>query len=255
LSESEAFDYFFGEGYVSEIVRPLSSGKEASVFLCRATESAGGGLLAMKLYRSRDHRSFKNDHLYKAGRVILKDRDRRAVAKKTRHGRSFEEGWWTGREWEVLHALHGVGADVPRPVAMAGDAILMEYLGDVETSAPQLRRVDLNGRQANDVLDRLLWNVELALRHNLIHADLSAYNVLWWEDRATIIDLPQAVDPRSNPHASDLLGRDIANVCRHFERYGVHRDPDAITRGLWMSFLFADFGAGDGLGVSFDGQA
>ena len=54
------------------------------------------------------------------------------------------------------------------------------------------------------MLDRLLWNVELFLGHNWIHADLSAFNVLWWEGRGTVIDLPQAVDPRSNPHAADL---------------------------------------------------
>jgi RIO kinase 1 len=240
LSESEAFDEFFGEGYVTQMVRPLSSGKEASVYLCRATESAGGGLLAMKVYRARDHRSFKNDHLYKAGRVILNGHDRRAVAKKSRHGREFEESWWTGREWEVLLQLHEAGADVPRPVASGDGAILMEYVGDEEAAAPQLRQTHLSPSEAKPALDRLLWNVELALRHNLIHADLSPYNILWWEGRATIIDVPQAVDPRSNPNASELLARDVENVCRHFGRYGVHADGKAIARGLWMGFMFAD---------------
>jgi len=80
----------------------------------------------------------------------------------------------------------------------------------------------------------------MALRRNLIHADLSPFNVLWWEGRATIIDLPQAVDPRSNPNASQLLARDVSCICRHFYRYGVRADPDEITRGLWMGFLFAD---------------
>jgi RIO kinase 1 len=240
LSESEAFDQFYGDGYVTKMVRPVSSGKEASVVLCRATESVGGGLLAMKVYRPRDHRSFRNDQVYKAGRVILNGHDRRAVAKKSRHGRGFEESWWTGREWEVLTELHGAGADVPKPVAQAGGAILMEYIGDDGSAAPQLRQARLSPSEARRVLDRLIWNVELALRHNLIHADLSPYNILWWEGRATIIDLPQAVDPRSNPNASELLARDVENVCRHFGRYGVHSDAKAIARGLWMGFMFAD---------------
>lgn len=240
MSEIEAFDYFFGEGFVTELVRPLSSGKEASVHLCRATRKHGGGLLALKVYRPRDHRTFKNDHNYKAGRVILNGHDRRAVAKKSRYGRQFEEGWWTSREWEVLQALHEVGADVPRPVAPADGAILMEYIGDEETSAPVLRRAQLSATEGREVFDRIMWNVELALRHNLIHADLSPFNILWWEGRATIIDLPQAVDPRSNPNASELLARDVENVCRHFERYGVRSDPDRISRGLWTGFLFAD---------------
>jgi RIO kinase 1 len=240
LSQSDAFDYFFGEGFVNKLVRPLSSGKEASVFLCRATDTAGGGLLAMKVYRDRDHRNFKNDQMYKAGRVILNGHDRRAVAKKSAYGREFEEGWWTYREWEVLQELSAAGADVPRPVASTEGAILMEYVGDEESAAPQLRQAHLTPQEAQPVLDRVLWNVELALRHNLIHADLSPYNILWWDGRATIIDLPQAVDPRSNPHASDLLVRDIENVCRHFNRYGLHTDPKGIARGLWTSFLFAD---------------
>jgi RIO kinase 1 len=92
LSETEAFDYFFGEGYVTEVIRPLSSGKEASVYLCRGTERSGHELLAMKVYRERDHRSFKNNQGYTAGRVILNGHDRRAVAKKTRYGRTFDEG-------------------------------------------------------------------------------------------------------------------------------------------------------------------
>ena len=51
---------------------------------------------------------------------------------------------------------------------------------------------------------------------------------------------PQAVDPRSNPYASDLLARDVENLCRHFERYGVHSDAKATARGLWTGFMFAD---------------
>ncbi len=240
MSQEDAFDQFFGDGYVTHIIRPLSSGKEATVSLCRATESAGGGLLAMKVYRSRDHRSFKNDAAYKAGRVILNGHDRRAVAKKSTYGREFESAWWTGREWEVLQQLHEAGADVPRPVASGDGAILMEYIGDEDHSAPQLRQVRLSQAEGKSVLDRLLWNVELALRNNLIHADLSPYNILWWEGAATIIDLPQAVDPRSNVNASELLARDVENLCRHFERYGVRSDAGAIARGLWMGFLFAD---------------
>ena len=116
----------------------------------------------------------------------------------------------------------------------------MEYIGDEWSAAPQLHRVELTPSEARATFDRLMWNVEMALRRNLIHADLSPFNVLWWEGRATIIDLPQAVDPRSNPNASALLSRDVANICRHFHRYGVQADPDRVTRGLWMGFLFAD---------------
>jgi len=155
LSHNEAFDYFFGEGYVTRLIRPVSSGKEASVYLCRATRSIGGGLLALKVYRDRSQRNFKNDQIYTAGRVILNGHDRRAVARKSRYGRSFEEGWWISREWEVLQTLHEAGADVPKPVAYTESAILMEYIGDEWTAAPQLHRVELSQSAARATFDRL----------------------------------------------------------------------------------------------------
>jgi RIO kinase 1 len=75
---------------------------------------------------------------------------------------------------------------------------------------------------------------------NVIHGDLSAYNVLVWEGRVTLIDLPQAVDPRKNRHAYDLLERDAVRVCDHFARYGVRASPQRIATDLWTSWQFAD---------------
>ena len=63
--ERESFDHYYGEGLVTDLVAPVKSGKEASVFLCRANpDMAGSDLLALKQYRPRDHRTFKNDHVY-----------------------------------------------------------------------------------------------------------------------------------------------------------------------------------------------
>jgi RIO kinase 1 len=240
LMDDETFEPFFDEGLITDVIRPIKGGKEASVFLCRAGSSTGTGLLAAKVYRSRDHRSFKNDAVYKEGRVITKRRVRVAVQKKTRFGRGFDEGWWVSREHEALTTLHPAGADVPRPMASSGSAILMEYLGDEDVPAPQLRHVALDGDEAASVFARLMWNVETALARNVVHADLSSFNVLYWEGRATVIDFPQFVDPRTNPNAPDLLRRDIANLCTHFRRYGLERDPEELSQDLWTRFLFAE---------------
>jgi RIO kinase 1 len=58
------------------------------------------------------------------------------------------------------------------------------------------------------------------LYRNVVHGDLSAYNVLVWDDRITVIDLPQAVDVRTNRHARGLLERDVVRIYDHLERYG-----------------------------------
>jgi RIO kinase 1 len=86
------------------------------------------------------------------------------------------------------------------------------------------------------MFDRLLWHVELMLSHNRVHGDLSAYNVLYWQERAIVIDFPQAVVATSNPHALRLLQRDIERLCQYFSRYGVEADSRALARDLWSRF-------------------
>jgi RIO kinase 1 len=75
------------------------------------------------------------------------------------------------------------------------------------------------------------------LAHDRVHGDLSAYNVLYWNGQATIIDLPQAVDPYANPEAFFLLHRDIERLCEYFDRYGVKSNPGQITRDLWARYI------------------
>ena len=61
-----------------------------------------------------------------------------------------------------------------------------------------------------------------------------------WEGQITVIDLPQAVDPRKNKHARGLLERDLVRVCEHFERLGVRTSPGRLTDDLWTAWQFAD---------------
>ena len=61
-------------------------------------------------------------------------------------------------------------------------------------------------------------------------ADLSAYNLLWWEERVWVIDVPQAVDLHASTVGYELLHRDVRNVCAWFAARGVGGagDPDAV---------------------------
>ena len=90
--------------------------------------------------------------------------------------------------------------------------------------------------QARAVFDRVLGYVELWLAHNVVHGDLSAYNILYWQGQAKIINFPQAVDPRFNSNAFTLLTRDLENVCHAFERYGLVYDGKRIAARLWHKF-------------------
>ena len=232
----EALDHFVAEGMISEMLYPVRRGKEAIVYCCLAHPSTGAELLAAKIYRPRDHRAFKNDAVYQEGRVITNGQVRRAVQKKSRFGRQMQFGLWINHEFDVLTALARAGADTPRPLARTQSAILMEYFGDREAAAPSLGGCELSREEARSVFDSLLRNIELWLAHNYVHGDLSAYNVLYWQGQAKIIDFPQAVDPRFNPNAFALLTRDIENVCQYVARYGLVYDGRRIAERLWHRF-------------------
>jgi RIO kinase 1 len=240
-TEATAIDHFVGEGLVTEVVRNIKTGKEASVHLCRANRSTTGeDLLALKLYHPLDRRDFRDESIYRDGEWIKERRIRVALQKKTRFGRNVQGGLWVSREWETLRALSGAGAPVPGPVAATEDAILMTYIGDLEQAAPQLRSVRPSREEAQDLFEQVMRAVELMLFRNVIHGDLSAYNVLVWEGRATVIDLPQAVDPRKNRHAEAMLQRDVTRVSEYFERHGVPSSRGRIASDLWNGWRFAD---------------
>ncbi|MBI3967505.1 MAG: hypothetical protein HY329_17860 [Chloroflexi bacterium] len=82
-------------------------------------------------------------------------------------------------------------------------------------------------------------SLTLNRRYDSPHTDLSAFNMLDWDGTVTIIVLPQAVDPRFNGNAFNLLAHDVDQVCRYFARQGVASDPAAITIDLWTRFVNA----------------
>lgn len=235
------FDHFLGDGLITEVLRIIKSGKESDVYLCRANPRLTGVPFAVaKMHRPRQHRDFRDDSTYLDGRFRKVTNEVRAMRAKGRVGREFAHAFWVAHEWETLVTLHAAGADVPRPIAQSGAGLLMDYLGDQDGPAPQLRTLSPGPGEARRILDRLLRNVELLLANNVVHADLSAFNVLWWDDRPWIIDLPQAVDPRFNHSSYELLARDVRNVCAWAERHGVDADAERLAADLWTAWLFAD---------------
>jgi RIO kinase 1 len=150
-----------------------------------------------------------------------------------------QAGTWRSREYQVLQLLHESYADVPRPIAAEGEAILMEYFGDEDEAAPQLNRVRLDEAEAPALFQRLMNNVELFLALNLVHGDLSPHNILYWQGDIRVIDFPQATDPRFNRSAQEFLRRDVANVCRYFASYGIEADAEGIAMDLWRRFTYA----------------
>ncbi len=245
----ESLGDFFHDQIISDVLARVKGGKEANVYCCQAHPNTGMELIAAKIYRPEAHRTMRNDAIYKEGRLMLDEegkgivraaRVKRAIAKKTDFGREIITFSWIEHEYDMMQMLHAAGADVPRPVAHVGNTILMEYLGDVNRPAPTLSSVQVDPMQARSMFDRLIWHVELMLSRNRVHGDLSAYNVLLWEDRAVVIDFPQAVVALNNPYAFRLLQRDLDRLCQYFVRYGVVADGKALATNMWTSFITAE---------------
>ena len=251
VTESDIPEVFFSDGWITAVEYLVSSGKEGTVFCCLAAPHTGHERLAVKIHRGRNFRSFKNDAIYLSGRAMgislsgsagvkssgMPDRRlERAVAKRTRRGKAAIEHSWINHEYNTLQLLHEAGAAVPRPIAMAGQAVLMEYLGDGDGPAPKLKHVSLDRRRAVELFTGLVAEIELWLSCERIHGDLSAFNILYWEGRAVVIDFPQAVNPYENPDSLSLLERDIRNLVTFFAPYGVSADPERIARDLWFRF-------------------
>lgn len=240
-SEASVFDEFYATGLIINVLGALRPGKEATVYVCEAHPNTGAGYFAAKVYRERIYRSFRNDAVYQEGRVIRDARLRRAWENKSETGREVQFERWTGHEFAILVKAHAAGADVPRPIFRAGPAILMEYIGDGEESAPMLKSVHLDPEEARALFARVLHNVELFLSCGCVHADLSPFNILYWQGGVKIIDFPQSVltwiggEPNQNAH--HLLMRDLSNVCRYFSRCGVEADATSLAEQLWQEYV------------------
>jgi RIO kinase 1 len=230
---------FFEDGWIDEVLFPVKSGKEATVYCCKACPGRGETYFALKVYRPRKHRNFRNTALYQEGRVVGDARAARAVKNKSKFGRSVEFGGWLRHEFAMLGMLHSAGADVPRPVTLGASAMLLEFFDDDGSPAPQLCNVRLSPTVAEALLEQALRNIEIMLGCHVVHGDLSAYNMLYSGGRLRIIDLPQAVDARSNANAHTLLARDVANVCLYFASQGVDAEPGNFAAELWDLYVRA----------------
>ncbi len=95
-------------------------------------------------------------------------------------------------------------------------------------------------RKRTRLFKRTLRNIVLMLDHGLIHGDLSAYNILYWEGKITLIDFPQAVTYETNTNAYAIFERDVTRICEYFASQGVERDPQRLAEQLWQQHVEND---------------
>ena len=239
----ESLGDFYEHKWITDVLRRLKGGKEASVYLCRSGRAIEAPLVAAKVYRPRSLRNLKNDGQYRTGRIdidqnghiIKKEGEIHAMAKRTSFGEELRHQSWIAYEFQTLNLLKGAGADVPSPYVIEKNAILMDYIGDFDSAAPTLNTVTLDPDELKPLFERVVWDIDLLLANQRIHGDLSAYNILYWDGEITLIDFPQVVQPDANPAAWTIFLRDVTRICQYFASQGLKRDARKIASELWTA--------------------
>lgn len=134
---------------------------------------------------------------------------------------------WARREHSNLKAAHQAGVAVPRPITAQKNVLIMSFLGRDGVRYPLLRETELTQREYEVIYRSVLGEVRKLYRGaDLIHADLSEYNIVLSPSRGVfLIDLSQAVHT-SHPMTELFLLRDLKNVNTYFAKRGVEVLPE-----------------------------
>ena len=201
--------------------------------------------MAAKLYKAREFRSFKNDAGYLEGRTVRNSRTQRAMDKGSKFGREASEEAWKSAEADALFSLHAAGVRVPKPVLFFDGVLLMEAIGDAEGRvAPRLIDAGITKEEAGPLYLQVRADVIKMLSLDLIHGDLSPFNILMAKSGPVIIDFPQVVTAAKNSRSEQFFRRDLGNLQTFFASI----DP-ALSRyagdadEIWREYVRRDLSA------------
>jgi len=220
-------------GYLNEIDGCLSTGKEANVYYAKAGPKAGAG----GVDDQGEDREFAVK-IFKTSILVFKDRDR-YVSGEYR----FRNGYcksnprkmvktWAEKEMRNLKRLWAAGIPCPEPRLLKSHVLVMDFLGKDGWCAPRLKDAPLEDEEVLECYVTIVVDVYRMYHEcNLVHGDLSEYNLLWHQGRAVIIDVSQSVE-HSHPYANDFLRKDLSNVTDFFRKKGLN------TLSNYELFLF-----------------
>jgi RIO kinase 1 len=202
------------KGQLDGLEGPISIGKESNVF----SGLAHGEKVAVKIYRMANcdfNRMY--DYIRADPRYIGLDRNRRRVVLT-----------WAQREYRNLFKAREAGVRVPLPRAILNNVLVMEFIGD-DLAAPRLK--DNYPAKPQEFFDSIVSSMQKLYKANLVHTDLSPYNILNYNEEPVFIDFSQATT-LENHNAQDYLARDIKNICAFFRKYGLDIDDEKIAKKI-----------------------
>jgi RIO kinase 1 len=199
---------FLNSGILNEVHGVVSAGKEARVYWGKTKT---GEERAVKIYLTSSAE-------FKKGMVMYIEGDYRF--KGVKHDTRSLIFTWAQKEFRNLEAASRAKVSVPKPIAVERNVVVMEFIGKGGVSAPSLK--EQSPSDPEKVYRLLLTYLKrLYQKAELVHGDLSEYNLMIWKGKLVMFDMSQSV-PTSHPLAEFLLNRDITNVNKFFSRLGVN---------------------------------
>ncbi|MGB9713579.1 MAG: serine protein kinase RIO [Candidatus Bathyarchaeales archaeon] len=198
---------FLNKGTISEIHGVVKAGKESRVYWGK---DKNGNELAIKIYLTVSAEFRKGILKYIEGDPRFKSvrRDTRSLI--------FA---WAQKEFRNLEQAVAAKVRVPKPIVVKNNVLIMEFIGKNGVCAPSMK--EETPKNPERVYKTLLGYLQRLYRKaELVHGDISEYNVMIWKGRPVLFDMSQAV-PLSHPMATFLLYRDLNNLNRFFSRLGV----------------------------------
>ncbi len=198
---------FLNSGVLYEVHGVVNAGKEARIYWGKNKE---GKDLAVKIYLTASAEFKKGMLKYIEGDYRFKGikRDTRSLI--------FT---WAQKEFRNLEQASRAKVRVPKPVAVKNNVLIMEFIGKNGVNAASLKeQAPSDPEKVYEIL--LTYMEKLYQKADLVHGDLSEYNIMMWKGKPVVFDVAQAV-PTSHPMAEFFLRRDLTNVNRFFKRLGV----------------------------------
>jgi RIO kinase 1 len=198
---------FLNKGTINEIHGVIRAGKESRVYWGKDKH---GNELAIKIYLVVSAEFRKGMMKYIEG-----DKRFKGVKRDTR-SLIFA---WAQKEFKNLEQATAAKVRVPKPIIAKNNVLIMEFIGKDGAQAPTLKELPpKNPAKTYEIL--LEYLRRLYSKAELVHGDLSEYNIMILRGRPVVFDMSQAV-PLSHPMAGYLLNRDLINLNKFFSRLGV----------------------------------
>ncbi|MHA2291894.1 MAG: serine protein kinase RIO [Candidatus Hodarchaeales archaeon] len=226
------------KGFIKTITGTIASGKESGIFLAKLglkgeeyCESLSiKSPIIVKIFRTSTL-NFKQITQYLSG-----DRRFQKFSKKTHRIVNL----WVEKEFSNLKRSVLAKINVPKPILVKKNILLMELLGENGVPFPLLKDSpeSINESTLNQITDQIK---QLFQRAGLVHADLSPFNIIMGNQIPYLIDMSQSV-LISHPQALKFLKRDLKNVLSPFSLKGVRiPNEDELFNEITKDFPDKDF--------------